>query len=143
MTVTYMVKLILYLHFCGCNSVVKMGSQILIVEDNLDILEAMQVLIESEGYSVTTASNGRKALEILMSVDKLPSLIFLDLMMPVMDGWAFAEEIFENKKLAAIPIVIVSAFSDTSKMPKNACEFLEKPAKFDKIFRIISQYCHK
>lgn len=125
-------------------SVVKTnGSQVLIVEDNIDILEAMQMLVESEGYSVATALNGRNALDILMSVEKLPCLIFLDLMMPVMDGWSFAEEILKEKKLAAIPIVIVSAFSDTGKMPKNACEYLEKPADFNKILNILSQHCRK
>lgn len=103
----------------------------------------MQMVVESEGYSAATALNGQLALRFLMSVEVLPSLIFLDLMMPVMDGWTFAEEILKVKKLDSIPIVIVSAFSDSSKMPKNACDFLEKPADFDKLIKILSQYCNK
>lgn len=115
--------------------------QVLIIEDNLDILEAMQLAIEFEGYTVFTASNGQQALEVLLTVKTLPCLILLDLMMPVMDGWAFAEEISKDRILATIPIVVVSAFTDKKNTPKNAREALEKPIDFDLLLKIIGEYC--
>ena len=64
---------------------------ILIVEDDEDLNKAYQMIISSEGYNVTTAYNGKEALEQLEdSVE--PDIIFLDLRMPVMDGIAFLKE---------------------------------------------------
>ena len=66
-----------------------MPANILIVEDDPDILSSLAEAIREEGFVVETAANGYQALTRLES--QLPDLIFLDLMMPLMDGWKFLE----------------------------------------------------
>lgn len=64
---------------------------ILIVEDDIDLNEAYQLILSSAGYTVLTAFNGREALEILKD-EVEPAIIFLDLRMPVLDGIGFLKE---------------------------------------------------
>ena len=64
---------------------------ILLVEDDVDLCDAYQMILESSGYSVTTAHDGRQALDVINEKGD-PDIIFLDLRMPVMDGLAFLRE---------------------------------------------------
>lgn len=87
---------------------------ILIVEDEPEIRNVMQETLESIGVHILTAGNGQEALGKLeenLSV----SLILLDLMMPVMNGWQFLAEIDKNPVLKKIPIIVVTVFSDQAK----------------------------
>ena len=81
---------------------------VLLVEDDLDIAEAMLDVLLDEGYQVAHASNGREALALLHSQPE-PSVILLDLMMPEMDGAQFREEQLRDPKLARIPVIVLSA----------------------------------
>ena len=63
--------------------------KVLIVEDDESIREMMRHVLEIEGYSVSIANNGKEALDSLNQDSDLPSIILLDLMMPVLDGWQF------------------------------------------------------
>jgi CheY-like chemotaxis protein len=85
-----------------------MKKKILIVEDDPDIRLNLKLLLEGEDYSVDVAENGRVALERL-SHGELPSLIILDLMMPVMDGFKFRELQQQDRRIASIPIMIMTA----------------------------------
>lgn len=114
--------------------------QILIVEDDEGIREALRLTLELEGYEVITAANGELGLEALSTLQK-PCLILLDLMMPVMDGWAFAEALGKNMALAAIPFVIVSAFSGKEKGVAGARGFIKKPVDADVLLKLVGQYC--
>jgi CheY-like chemotaxis protein len=80
---------------------------VLIVEDDRMTRATMRKMLEGQGCRVTEAENGEAALAA-MEVDR-PSLIFLDLMMPVMDGFEFAEKARTNPAWRAIPIVVVTA----------------------------------
>jgi CheY-like chemotaxis protein len=83
---------------------------VLIVEDNADIQQAIVQVLEDEGYEVRVASNGREALDALRSPDiPLPRVILLDLMMPVMDGWAFRAEQVADPTLSDIPVIVLTA----------------------------------
>ena len=82
---------------------------ILIVDDDLDIREALAETLEDRGFVVITAANGRDALATLRSAKALPSIILLDLMMPVMDGYGFLEERRRDPTLASIPVAIITA----------------------------------
>jgi CheY-like chemotaxis protein len=115
-----------------CNS-------ILIVEDEDSIREALKLVLEYEGYQVREASNGKEALEILPSMPK-PCMILLDLMMPIMDGWKFTEVLAADVMLAAIPVVVVSAFTDKVKTVK-CNEFVKKPVNLDLLIPIVHRYC--
>lgn len=82
---------------------------IVVVDDEDDIREAVQVVLEAEGYRTAAAANGQEALELLRRGEQPPCLILLDLMMPVMDGWEFLKEIAEEPRLLSIPVAIMSA----------------------------------
>ena len=82
---------------------------ILIVEDDTDASEIVRRLLELDGWSVKTASNGREALEILRKDS--PALIVVDLVMPVMDGFSLMEQLQASPELRDIPTLVVSAIS--------------------------------
>jgi signal transduction histidine kinase/DNA-binding response OmpR family regulator len=79
----------------------------LVVDDQLENREVLRRALESEGWHVSEAENGQVALEKV--ADKTPSLILLDLMMPVMDGFEFVVEMRKREALRAIPIVVLTA----------------------------------
>jgi CheY-like chemotaxis protein len=82
---------------------------ILVVEDDLDIRELLAETLEDLGFSAVTASNGLEAARLVRTMPAPPSLILLDLMMPVMDGYAFLEERAKDSLLSSIPVAIITA----------------------------------
>lgn len=82
---------------------------ILVVEDDRDILDALVDLLSDEGYFVSTAENGQEALDFLHESTDLPSLILLDLMMPIKDGRQFRLEQKLDLRLCKIPVILMSA----------------------------------
>ncbi|MBN1204795.1 MAG: response regulator [Myxococcaceae bacterium] len=81
---------------------------ILVVDDDPDILEALSEILEAEGFEIRRARNGKEALERLEPDP--PQLILLDLMMPVMDGWEFAQRMRQRPPaVASIPLIVLSA----------------------------------
>src|SRR5260370_26398432 len=80
---------------------------VLIVDDDLEVRQLLRRMLESEGYPVVEAENGRVALERLREVS--PSVILLDLMMPEMDGFDFVAELRRHEVWREIPIVVVTA----------------------------------
>lgn len=112
---------------------------ILVVEDNIDIQENLKATLENEGFSVFTADNGREAIEQLSKIPT-PCVILLDLMMPVMNGWEFVEEINKDIMLSTIPIVVVTAIGDAKKSPKNA-GYIAKPINLNALMGAISKHC--
>jgi CheY-like chemotaxis protein len=85
---------------------------VLIVEDDAPTRELLSRLLESEGWTVATAGNGRIALEALEH--RVPALILLDLMMPVMDGCQFATELRREPRWREIPVIVLTAKDLTS-----------------------------
>src|SRR5690349_23695253 len=83
-------------------------TSVLVVEDDFDLRDALVPILEYEGHRVVSAANGKEALERLRTMPP-PSLILLDLMMPVMDGEQFRAQQLRDPALASIPVVIVSA----------------------------------
>jgi len=81
--------------------------RILVVDDEPDNLELVAETLEFRGAEVTTAKNGKEALEILEEFET--NLILTDLSMPVMDGWQLRARVKSDEKLSHIPIVAVSA----------------------------------
>src|SRR4026207_2269572 len=84
---------------------------VLLAEDDLEIRDILQDLLEAEGYDVVPASHGRQALEFLQGSRgaRLPNLVVLDLMMPVVDGTAVLKAMKDDAQLADIPVVVLSA----------------------------------
>ena len=96
---------------------------VLVVDDNDDIREMEAQALETDGYRVSTAPNGRVALELAHA--RRPNLILLDLMMPVMTGWEFLGALREVPALASVPVVVVTALDDA--YPEGAVAFVRKP----------------
>lgn len=82
------------------------GRTVLIVEDEAVIRELLADLFEERGFHVLLAANGAEALVQLDT--SRPNVMVLDLLMPVMHGWAFMESYFEKTGGTPIPIVVVS-----------------------------------
>ena len=99
---------------------------ILIVEDDSDVRAALSELLEAEGFSVEGAPDGREALARLRAAEVHPAVILLDLMMPGMDGWDFRTEQMRDPRLAAVPVVIVSA----SGFSRESIEAQFRPAAY-------------
>lgn len=84
-------------------------SSVLIVDDDVDIREVLAETLKEFGFEVMTAANGREALEAVREMAVRPSVIVLDLMMPIMDGYGFLEERSLDPTLAGIPVAIITA----------------------------------
>lgn len=115
------------------------NKNILVVDDDDGIREALKAALEYEGYHVFTAENGQVAYD-LMQEGFRPCLIVLDLMMPVMDGWAFADKMAADQSYAKIPIVVVSAFDDKAPDIK-AKSIFKKPVNLKALFEVIKKWC--
>lgn len=97
---------------------------VLIVDDEQDLLDVTRFVLEGEGFRVETAKNGADALAQLHAGTR-PGLVLLDLMMPVMNGWEFLNELAKIPALSSIPIVVLTA-SGATKIP-GTVEVLHKP----------------
>lgn len=115
-------------------------AKILVVEDNDDVREMMAVTLELEGHQVSTAVNGRDALEQLRTGDK-PCVILLDLMMPVMNGWELRREIESDPALADVPVVVISAATGELVRNTRADAFITKPIDIDQLLDVVGDLC--
>ena len=111
---------------------------VLLVEDDADVREDLAFLIEMRGYRALAAANGAEALEALRRSER-PRLILLDLMMPVMDGWAFRAEMLRDPRLADIPVVLLSGAVDVRDEAASlqAAGVLTKPIDLDRLFAFL------
>ena len=99
---------------------------VMVVEDDPDAREALEQFLEIFGYEAVTAKNGSEALSILKSGVR-PELILLDLMMPVMDGWQFVDEIARDPELRQTPIAVTSACDSEPPKPPVSAGVFRKP----------------
>ncbi|MGH9754697.1 MAG: response regulator [Blastocatellia bacterium] len=86
------------------------GTNILIAEDNPDSQQLLQTILEREGFIVTTASDGEKAIDILQEIK--PDILVTDLMLPSVSGGDLIRYVRSTTELARIPIVVISAYGD-------------------------------
>jgi CheY-like chemotaxis protein len=113
------------------------SSEILVVDDDNDIRESLIELLEFEGYAAFGAANGKDALDQLRRHPA--SVILLDLMMPVMDGFEFRREQLADPQLSGIPVVIVSAGGRCAQAAKElgALGCVQKPLDVPTLLRVI------
>jgi CheY-like chemotaxis protein len=102
---------------------------ILIVDDEVDTRTLLTEAIQAEGFEVVAAGDGAEALEYLRSAAEVPCLILLDLVMPNMDGWQFIEERRHDRRLAGIPVVLISGQVSARETARSSglASFIEKP----------------
>ncbi|MFQ5801163.1 MAG: response regulator [Candidatus Hydrothermarchaeales archaeon] len=111
-----------------------MAKMILVVDDEEDILFILKNVLSRRGYEVREASSGEECLEMLEK--EKPDLIFMDIMMPGIDGWEVARKIKKDPQTSDILISMLSVKSDPEDRKKSreyslADEHLSKPVDFD------------
>ena len=103
-----------------------MAVSVLIVEDDKNIQELLQLYLEKEGYAVTVASDGAQGLAKFRAIK--PDLVLLDVMMPVMDGWAVCKAIRADGET---PVIMLTAKSETDDkiagLKAGADDYITKP----------------
>lgn len=118
------------------------SKRVLVVEDSKDLQELLAHLLESEGHQLYRADNGKQAIDLLnsMPAEKLPNIILLDLMMPEMDGFEFRTHQLNQKSLAGIPVVVMTADSNaTSRADElQVRRILKKPVDLQVILSVIA-----
>jgi CheY-like chemotaxis protein len=112
---------------------------ILVVEDDQDIREAVAELLELEGYSVASASNGQEGLNVLASL-RQPCLVLLDLMMPVLTGYEFLERLRVTGTQSLVPVLIMTA-SHVTELPAGATGLLRKPVEMAHLLQSVARFC--
>lgn len=110
-----------------------MSAHILVIEDDPTIRDSIVELLTSESYRVTALEHGQAGLDWLRAAADLPDLILIDLMMPVMDGFAFCAAKALEPRLRGLRTVVMSADGQAKKKREEtgAQAYLRKPVDID------------
>ena len=84
-----------------------MSQKVLVVEDDINIAELLRLYLQKDGFEVSHAADGGKAVEMAREIQ--PDLVLLDIMLPVMDGWQVCREI---RNFSKVPIIMLTAKAD-------------------------------
>ena len=114
-------------------------TRVFIVDDSADVRELFALLAQLNGFSLETAKNGQEALAKLAGLDQEPSVVFVDLNMPVMNGTEFLRRVHESGLAASSRIVIFSA-REKGSMPNvdSSLTWLSKPFNLTDVLNIIN-----
>lgn len=129
-----------------------MSEKILVVDDDPDILDALTIILESQGYEVATARDGLEGLTTLKA--EQPDLLILDLLMPKMDGFAVCKELNDPRwsKFKNMPILILTSVREEAGRRRYELEtgleldiddYVEKPVSPDVLLERVSQLLKK
>jgi DNA-binding response OmpR family regulator len=108
----------------------------LIVEDDEAIRDALGAVARLAGFTAELAADGLEALRYVQTAERLPEVILLDLMMPLMDGWQFLER--RRESFATVPVIVISAKSEPP-LPADV-QLLRKPVSLESIIEAMRQY---
>jgi DNA-binding response OmpR family regulator len=113
--------------------------KILVVDDDPDLLRALRLRLRANNYEVTTASDGYAA--IASAQKERPSLIILDLGLPVGDGFVVLDRLQNSDVLSGVPVIVLSARDPQNNEEKalkaGAAAFFQKPADNDELLNVI------
>jgi DNA-binding response OmpR family regulator len=120
-------------------------AKILVVDDEEHIVMILKDSLEFSGFQVTTAYDGLEALEVVKNDS--PDLIVLDIGMPKLDGWEVCRRLKSDDKTKAIPIIILTAYAQTSDQKKGAQlgadRFITKPCDLTYLVEEINRLLSK
>lgn len=118
-----------------------MARKILIADDEEDVKIVIRLFLESKGYEVETAYDGLDAIDKVKTWK--PELILLDVMMPLIDGFEVCRRLKDDPATAAIPIVMVSAASQTESKKRGlsagAADYIVKPFEPEELHDVIAR----
>jgi DNA-binding NarL/FixJ family response regulator len=117
-----------------------MPGQVLLVDDEPGLREAVQAYLQDSGFTVQTASNAKQGLELAQQ--QLPDLVISDVMMPQVDGYQFLKNLREDPRLQALPVIFLTAkgmTGDRIQGYKAGCDaYLSKPFDPDELVAIVT-----
>ncbi|MFA6318363.1 MAG: response regulator [Elusimicrobiota bacterium] len=110
-------------------------ARILVVDDEKEVVYIIKFVLEKAGHTVVTANNGAEALAVLGIEPSdpgavVPDLVFLDVMMPIMDGHTAAVRMLADSRTAGLPIIVETAYGDMLHLfegAPNVAGYLQKP----------------
>lgn len=114
------------------------GTRVLVVDDDPSILDTVTSILTSEGFQVMAASGGKQALSLLHSWH--PTLVLLDMRMPIMDGWAVARAMQESG--SKVPIIVMTAAESAKRWADEigAAGHLAKPFALDELLECVEEH---
>jgi len=115
------------------------AADVLVVDDDPDMVAIIRIMLDDSGYQVRCARNGKEALESV--AEKMPAVVLLDMLMPVMDGWQCAREL-RARYGRRVPIVVVTAAEHAGARAEQVGgdEVLAKPFEMAELLRIVARY---
>ena len=119
---------------------------IMVIDDDRDVAGAIVEALKDAEYKPIAATNGREALDKLRSLDEMPCVLLLDLMMPEMDGWSFRDAQLDDPDLRSIPVVVLTAHGGPNDPPVrevDSADMLRKPVGLQTLLAKVEQYCGK
>jgi CheY-like chemotaxis protein len=118
---------------------VRQRGPVLVVDDDPGLRDLINWGLSDLGYRVATAENGATALEAVRQ--EAPSLILLDMRMPIMDGWSFARQ-YQALPGPHAPIIVITAARDAAAWADEvkAAAYLGKPFELDELARTVERY---
>jgi len=120
----------------------RMVPSILVVDDNDDVRSALGELLRDEGFDVVEATDGKKALDYLLAATTIPSLILLDVNMPVMSGWEVVRALRGHLRFVKLPIILVTGERRTTTDPASQAIVgrLSKPIHPDDLLALVRRH---
>ncbi|HKW78759.1 MAG TPA: response regulator [Candidatus Limnocylindria bacterium] len=114
------------------------GTRVLVVDDDHSILDTVSSILSSEGYQVMSAAGGEEALTLMKNWH--PTLVLLDMRMPIMDGWAVARAMREAG--SRVPIVVMTAAENARRWADEigAAGHLAKPFALDDLLSVVERH---
>ena len=114
--------------------------KILVIDDDVDLVAVMKGTLESKLYDVVVAYNGQEGLE--KARKEKPDLIILDIMMPIMDGFNFADSFGKDPAISKIPVIALTSFSESlgQPFPFQVSEYIMKPIKPKNLLSKVEEY---
>ena len=114
-----------------------MSQKVLVVEDDINIAELLRLYLQKDGFEVSHAADGGKAVEMAKEIQ--PDLVLLDIMLPVMDGWQVCRELRKTMKM---PIIMLTAKGETedkvSGLEMGADDYVVKPFEMKELLARIN-----
>jgi CheY-like chemotaxis protein len=115
---------------------------IVIIDDDRELRDTLRDVLEAEGWRVEAAADGALGLACLTALVERgapPSLVLLDLMMPVMDGWQLSRAMAEDPRLAVVPVLVLSASVDT-RSELHQRPMLRKPVDLENLLDAVVKH---
>lgn len=118
------------------------AAEVLVVEDDEDLRDALSQLLREDGFRVASVDDGLAALKYLRKYPA-PCLILLDLVLPTMYGFEFREQQLREPALVGIPVVVMSAISGAFQREDrlHAAAYLQKPFPAEAVLALAAEYC--